>query len=419
MFAGLLVLFLAGLPGTGEASAIDASSSLVLLQSRVRPIPKVDASTMQSAPADVQVDLKQMALAALEVPDRTSPVALASTTKTSPVALAYTVSMFTVATCIIIIYWHRGMAVITKILIYLFAVSTMTLSVKWVFAMGGFEYPAFLTATHMFISSVVGFSILLKRKFIDGASIVVPTAREFFCQIGLLSSSIAISLAANNHALLFCSASFVEIIAATTPIVAAGMIVIKGMPFHMALLGPACLVAVGCSLSVVGEVHFSLLGFVLCFVSNASRALKVVIQQDLMTGATKEKFDPCALMAWMCFTSFLIMIVWSSASEGLAPYIFFADSSKRLQTIPALLVSCINAVTLNLAALFVTKELGAVGGQLVAQTKSVLTVLGSIAVFHDSFSAKEVIGFATVLSGAYLYSSTEKRLKDGQAAGKA
>lgn len=404
MLAAFTALVLAGLVGQAAPIAVHPSDGLVLLQTGVRLVPGHNATDSQGA-SDVslerfvRVGLSEQGEAVHVVSSR--PRAL---------LMAYICSMITVATCITLIYWHKGMGVICSILVYLFALSTMKLSVKWVFSVNGFEYPTFVTATHMLASTTVGFLILLKRTITDGRPLVYPNAREWFFQIVPLSSSIAISLASNNIALLFCSASFAEIIASTTPIVAVGMILLKGMPFHMSLLGPTCLVVFGCALSVVGELHFSLMGFILCFVSNAGRALKVVLQQELMTGATKEKFDPCTLLAWMCLSSFLIMIVWSSASEGLAPYRYFADREKAMPAAAAILVACVNAVILNLAALFVTKELGAVGGQLVAQTKSVLTVLGGIVVFHDSFSAQEVVGFATVLAGTYLYSTTEKRL---------
>ena len=68
---------------------------------------------------------------------------------------------------------------------------------------------------------------------------------------------------------------------------------------------------VGWVAKVSGEMNISVLGTAFCFAANVGRAVKSTLQQDLLTGGTRAKFDPCALLAWTCFTSALIMIIWS------------------------------------------------------------------------------------------------------------
>merc|ERR1719197_1236698 len=105
------------------------------------------------------------------------------------------------------------------------------------------------------------------------------------------------------------------------------------------------------------------------------------------------------------------MIAWSLSVEGLAPLTMILESSRRKSLILFLSVSCTNACILNLSNLFCTKDLGAVGVQLVAQTKSVLTVLGAVALFHEAVTLVEVVGFVGVLIGVFLFSRLEQTPK--------
>merc|ERR1719456_1975923 len=95
----------------------------------------------------------------------------------------------------------------------------------------------------------------------------------------------------------------------------------------------------------------------------------------------------------------------------MAPFVMLQASPRRTSLVLFLLLSCANACILNLSNLFCTKDLGAVGVQLVAQMKSVLTVLGAVALFHEVVTPIEVMGFVGVLIGVYLFSKTEQAIK--------
>lgn len=147
------------------------------------------------------------------------------------------------------------------------------------------------------------------------------------------------------------------------------------------------------------------------------RGAQATLQQKLMTGESKDKFDPCTLLMWVSVPSIVVMLGGSLASEGLAPYRQMAamDGAALKSLWVAIGLSCVNAVILNLAQLFVTKDLGAVGGQLVSQAKTVLTVLGSMALFGESVTKLELVGFVEVLFGVYAFSAMETRLKEEKA----
>jgi drug/metabolite transporter (DMT)-like permease len=301
--------------------------------------------------------------------------------------------------------YKKGSVVVTKILVYLTALSTMKLSVKLAFEWYSFQYPKFVTSLHLICSAACGFAILAYRSRAVKIPIAVPTTSEFLTGIAPSAAAFAMTLAFNNMALVLCSASFTEIVGATTPLVTVAFVILMGMPFYFPLIGPVCLVAVGCMLSATGELNFSMLGTFYCFAANVTRSARTSLQQKLLTGETKEKFDPPALLAWTCIFSFHIMIVWSVITEGFLPWkIAFGGGVQSLGLWVALAAGCINACILNLAVLFVTKDLGAVGAQIVAQIKSIATVMGGMCLLGESFTWVELAGFFTILLGTFLFS---------------
>mmetsp|Transcript_25509 Transcript_25509/g.55885 ORF Transcript_25509/g.55885 Transcript_25509/m.55885 type:complete len:434 (+) Transcript_25509:18-1319(+) len=314
-----------------------------------------------------------------------------------------------VALIVVIVYWPQGPVVIVRILIYMFALASMKLSVKFVYVQFGFNFPKFLTAGHLLLSGAVGFLLTFARR--KPGELVYPSAHDFCCRIGPIAAAFAFSLAMNNSALVFCSAAYAEIVGATTPIITVVLTVLMGLPFNKWLLVPTMVAMVGCSLSVSGEVNISVIGTVLCFLANLGRAVKGVFQQDVLTRDSQTRYDPSMLLAWTCTTSFVIMLFWSAFSEGQAPWQTLQSRAADTPLLSmAILASCLNACVLNFVVLYVTKDLGAVGQLIVGQVASVLTVGGGIVIFGDHLSHMQVCGFMAVLGAAFAYSRMSKAL---------
>jgi drug/metabolite transporter (DMT)-like permease len=216
----------------------------------------------------------------------------------------------------------------------------------------------------------------------------------------------------NNMALVHSTTAFVEIVGASTPLVTVVMILVMRQPFDMKLLGPCFLVVIGCALTTNGEPHFSLLGLVLATGSNVPRSLKSVLQQVLMQGDSSAlAYNPLDVLAWTCLPSSVVMLIWSIVQEGIAPYQQWYAQGVLSQLTAFVLVSCVNACILNLAILFVIKDLGAVGTQIVAQTKSILVILGGATFLKEEVTRLEVVGFILVMVGVYTYNDLESRVK--------
>lgn len=322
---------------------------------------------------------------------------------------AYLALAFFNALVIVCLYWKCGWNIITRLLIYLAALSTMKLVVKSIYVTYHWEFPKLVTATHFLSGSIAAFGYLFYQSQAEGKKIHVPTAWEFWALVLPISIGFAISVVASNMALYFCSAAFTEIIGATSPVFSAMVGCAIGLPFHSYQLGPLILVVFGGMISTSGELDFSGIGLVFCLVGCIARAVKATLQQKAMNGELKQKYDPVTLMAWMCVPSFIFMMACSLAAEGLEPYRQLRDSSQRNGILGSVALSCLNATILNLSNLFCTRDLGAVGVQLVAQMKGVLTVLGAVALFNESVALIQIFGYAAVLCGVALYSRYDEK----------
>merc|ERR1719478_692827 len=213
-------------------------------------------------------------------------------------------------------------------------------------------------------------------------------------------------------ALVYSTSAFVEIVGASSPIVAVLVTLAMRQPFDLKLIGPCFLVLFGCALTSNGEPHFSMLGLMLATGANLPRALKTVLQHMLLkSDADGTTYSPVQVLAWTCLPSTLLMFIWSLAQEGMTPYHQWYQQGLRSELTGAILLSCLNASVLNTAILFVVKDLGAVGTQIVAQMKSVLVVLGGMCFLREQVSRMEFVGFLLVMVGVYTYNDLESRTK--------
>lgn len=333
-----------------------------------------------------------------------------------PLALYFLVALGC-AGLVIFLYGHQGMAVAAPVLIYVASLSLISLSVKFVLVANHFPYPKFLTAIHFVSGAVVSGGTLAHRCLIRGQTIAVPTTQEMLYMILPMAMALVISVCAANTALLYSDASFIEILSSANCLLTIGVVAALGMPLKSSLMAPAMLVVAGCVLASVGELEFSFVGAMLCFTACLFRSIKVSVLQKMLTGDLKEKYDPVSLLFWISGPCFLSMLCLSVATdEGTMPIrrLLEADLQGRNRLHMAVMLSCGNALLVNLSQLQITKDLGAVGGQLAAQVKMVLVVLGGAALFHEKITWLEALGFTMTLIGVYWFSLTEAGASRGQ-----
>lgn len=323
--------------------------------------------------------------------------------------LAYGSAVLVMVIVVTAMFFQMGVAVVIQVVMYVCCLAFVKIVMKIVYEYG-FDYAKFVTSLHLFFSSFAAFVVLIARQHATGKSIAVPTGSEFCFGILPISMTFGLSIGTENQALVLVSAAFSEVVAASNPVMSAFLTWLFGMGFDMRLLAPISVVVSGCVLSVKGELHFSSLGLAMLLFAVFLRGLKAVMQQKLMTGETKEKFDPVTLMAWTCMTACAQLVVYSAFTEGRAPFDALASSTGSVGLFVAIAASCVIACALNMSALFVVKQLGAVGMQMVSQMKSLLVVIGGIALLAESFTTLQYLGFGIVLVGVYWFSYMKRQL---------
>mmetsp|Transcript_130546 Transcript_130546/g.226028 ORF Transcript_130546/g.226028 Transcript_130546/m.226028 type:complete len:434 (-) Transcript_130546:53-1354(-) len=324
----------------------------------------------------------------------------------------YIASLGTCSAIIAFIYWPHGPTVILKIVAYLLLGSTVTISVKLVFQDDfRFNFPKLLTTFHLIVSSIVGFLILFYRKYEQSKAIEIPTVSEFVWKLLPLCLGFTYSLGTGNMSLLYCSVGFAAIIGASTPFFSIALMSLLGMPFNWSLLLPVSGIVFGCMATVMGTVEFSRYGLVLVLLSNAGRAIKAVMQQKIMTGEVKEKYDPVTLLAWQCLICSPLMLSWSALSEGAPAFTALMQQTQPGVFFAVVALSCAIAAALNAIHIFVIRDLGAIGVQATAQLKQGLVTLGGVLLLGDRFSLLSVVGGSLVLMSAFWYSRMEAKAK--------
>uniref|UniRef100_A0A7S4VKR6 Sugar phosphate transporter domain-containing protein n=1 Tax=Alexandrium monilatum TaxID=311494 RepID=A0A7S4VKR6_9DINO len=332
--------------------------------------------------------------------------------------LGYLLAVVGTASVVALLYWSRSAVEICSIVLYLLALSTVRLSVKAVFVGYDYKYPLAVSAVHFVAAAAAAFGALLHRQKFQGRPVPVPSLNEFLFTILPIAVCFATCIGVGNKVLDLCSVALTEILMATQPLMSIPIVVMLGMPFDMRLLWPTSLVVAGCIVCSLGDVRFSGLGLALAILSNVLRAAKASLQQKMLTSDQRDRFDPCALLAWMSLPSAVLMVLWSAAAEGLAPVLRLVnDPGSRLSVVLAVLLSSVPATILNLSQLFVVAGLGAVGSQIVGQLKIALTILGGVALLSERVSPIQTVGFVAVLVGTFVYSRWDQASKAEAALG--
>lgn len=322
--------------------------------------------------------------------------------------MIYATGLFVMGSLVCWMYMERGTRIVIAVLLYMFSLSSMTLTIRNVYVNFDFHYPRWLTASHFLFTALIGFCILMYQSRQSGEQIPVPPLNQFLKGILPVSFVFALSIGSANLGLLYTNAHFYEMVGATTALATAGFAVLMGKSFNSRLLPPLLLVTGGLMTCAVGELVFSLLGFFFCATAVICRSMKAIVQHQLMDGDIGSRLAPIQLVVWMSLPSFAIMAVWSLYTEGVEPYVQIAQS---WGTQGAVLVTVINAVILNTAALYVLQNLGPVAQQLAGQLKGILSVLGSVALFGEQVTMQQVVGYAFIVAGVSWYNQRDMAIK--------
>jgi drug/metabolite transporter (DMT)-like permease len=150
---------------------------------------------------------------------------------------------------------------------------------KAILSFWDFEYPYFLTGWHMLFATVL--TQLLRLTYPS----IMPGVKEnkvslkiYLSKVVPISICFASSLTFGNKAYIYLSVSFIQMLKAFTPVAVLLLSFLGGLETPSLLqLAIVLFICLGVTLSTVGELRFSMLGFLVqVFTSSKSNALGYV-----------------------------------------------------------------------------------------------------------------------------------------------
>lgn len=308
----------------------------------------------------------------------------------------------------------RHNAVVVLVVLWNFGTSILLVnSVKYIYVAFDFRYPLFVAATHMALSWAMCGLVLQRQGFPE----LMPWA-ERVRRVLPFALCGAASVGCGNIALKYLYPSFHEMLQAATPLFTLlTSVALRDRHFNAWAYVSMLPLCGGTSLSVAGEANFDRAGVVFSLLAMEFRALRAVLQGWLLCN---EKVEPVTLCYYMAPFNVAIFGVWGAALEGAAPLRRLAEGVPGLA--PALVLSAGLACSFNLASFLTIRYLNAIGAMVVQNTKTPCTILLSLAIFKNSLTGQQVLGFAVTFFGAWLFgrkgrgepiaASTQSKLDD-------
>jgi len=274
-------------------------------------------------------------------------------------------------------------------------------SMKYVFVHFHYEYPLFVTSTHMIFSYIVAAMFIHVLKIEKNH--VVLSWWDHLTKIIPLSCVAATSIACGNMALKYLYPSFNEMIQTTSPLatVVVAYIMTSNRYNYWGLMSlfPVCF---GCIFCIEGEINFSLLGTFFGFAAVFLRGIKNVVQASLLRDQ-QPPVPASSLLYYQAPYAFCIYIGASLAVEGLTPIKILANYQENWKLILGVSATGLIACTFNLMTFTVIKYLDAVGAVVVGNVKVPVIFLISYLLFGSSVTLPQLFGSVIAMSGVYIF----------------
>lgn len=260
-----------------------------------------------------------------------------------------------------------------------------------------FPFALALSAIHMLVSMVMcGIMYIIFPSMFPSMHIVKEQRTElvwWFLPIGVC---FAVMLFGSNQAYLYCSVAILQFMKEANVMIvfliscAVGLQVVNRVRVTLIIW-----VLVGSTVSVSGDLHFSLVGIAFQAVSQVSECTRMVLGEIVLSG---RKLDPLTYTAFVAPTCLIVLLIANIASWDSA-ILPAAKEHWRL-----LLANACIAFMLNVLVATVIKEFSAVGFVLTGLTKDIVIVSLSCMLFGEHVTAMQSSAFAITLAGVGMWS---------------
>lgn len=271
---------------------------------------------------------------------------------------------------------------------------------KWLIDTGGFRFPILLTCWHLVFATIATQILARSTSLLDSRKKIPLTSRTYcrtILPIGIFYSG---SLVCSNVVYLYLSVPFIQMLKAAAPVA----VLFTSWAWRVAepnlasFLNVLWIVA-GVALASVGEIHFSLIGFMYQMGGIVFEAIRIVMIQVLLSGDGM-KMDPlvglyyfapvCAVMNFLvAVPSELPRFTWAAVSDvGISILILNASIAFLLNITSVFLIGRTSGLVMTLTGIF----------------KNILLIIVSILIWNTKISFMQTIGYAIALAGLTYYS---------------
>lgn len=295
---------------------------------------------------------------------------------------------------------ERSVHAIFYIASWIFFSNLTILFNKWMIDSRGFRYPVILTCWHLIFATIATQVLARTTKLLDGRKNVKMTGRTYLraiVPIGLLYSA---SLVCSNMVYLYLSVAFIQMLKAAAPVAVLLTSWAWGVeePSLKRFLN-ILLIVCGVALASLGEIDFSLAGFLFQIGGIVFEAMRLVMIQVLLSGDT-QKMDPLLSLYYYAPVCAVMNVIIAIGSEANS----FNPADLAKAGYGLLLLNAIVAFMLNVSSVFLIGKTSGLVMTLTGILKNILLVIISVLIWHTAISWLQFLGYFIALAGLVYYS---------------
>jgi len=263
----------------------------------------------------------------------------------------------------------------------------------------GFKFPVMLTMMGMLASSLISALLCLVgvSKRANAHRITLDFYLRNIMPIGLL---IGATMYLGNMAYVYLSVAYIQMLKAFSPVILMCISFAMGMESpSRPLIVSVCVITGGTLVSSMGELHFSMVGFLAMMGSNVTDCIRLLMQQRLLTDFKFGIIEgiyyiyPAAAF-WLGL--FFIAIEKESFDKGGGLAIMQKHPGYFVAA--ALLGFCI-----NFASFLVIKYTSSLTLKVLSNARNAAIVVAAALLFSEPVTGQQVVGYTITLVGFLYY----------------
>eukprot|EP00878_Enallax_costatus_P024815 GHUV01026506.1.p1 GENE.GHUV01026506.1~~GHUV01026506.1.p1 ORF type:complete len:292 (+),score=48.83 GHUV01026506.1:214-1089(+) len=273
------------------------------------------------------------------------------------------------------------------------------------------RYPMTVAGMGMFTSGLFSYVLCHVTKTVEAKAVITPS--YWLKRIMPVGFFMASTLWAGNLVYLYLSVSFIQMLKAFTPVITMVALFIAHLETPTGkMVGSVLGIALGTALAAYGEVHNSVVGVVIMFVSEACEAIRLVMTQLLLQGLKMGPFEGVMWLAPACFAWLMLgaaVVEWPAmvraGHQGIPaqhPGLFI------LAACMGFAVNVLAYATIKLASSLTLKVLGCV--------KNALVIVAAMILFAEEVTVLQGLGYGISTAAFGLYTHIKMAQIAGEAA---